>query len=211
MSEGVKQEHIVEAAIRRFSYYGVHKTTLTEIAEDLALSKQALAYYFHDKQSLVNEVGNKIASEYMDSLQTEVSSAASTEDGLFKLLEVKRDFFQKYFMLAIQAKSQELAGSHQLTEIQKKLKGEELLTISGLMKRGMISNELGPLNEQETALLILDTLHALSFCVKERIIFQDEQLITELFEKQKAVLGLFYHGLKSHPYKIQQAPLIHKH
>ena len=72
----VKQELIVDAAIRRFSHFGIAKTTLTEVAEDMAVSKQALSYYFADKQSLVNAVIEKITIEYGDRLRTEMGKAA---------------------------------------------------------------------------------------------------------------------------------------
>ncbi|RYF88533.1 MAG: TetR/AcrR family transcriptional regulator, partial [Chitinophagaceae bacterium] len=48
-----KQDQIVEAALRRFSHFGIAKTSFTEVAEDLGLSKQALSHYFNDKQGLV--------------------------------------------------------------------------------------------------------------------------------------------------------------
>ncbi len=38
-----KLDAIIEAAIRRFSHFGIQKTNMTEIADDVALSKQALA------------------------------------------------------------------------------------------------------------------------------------------------------------------------
>ncbi|HEU4470022.1 MAG TPA: TetR family transcriptional regulator, partial [Flavisolibacter sp.] len=61
----MKQEHIVEAAIRRFSHFGIAKTTMTEIADDLSLSKQSLFYYFPDKQSLVLAVREKLTENYL--------------------------------------------------------------------------------------------------------------------------------------------------
>ena len=60
----VKQEQIVEAAIRRFSHFGIAKTTLTEIADDLTITKQVLSYYFPDKQRLVEAVSVKLAMDY---------------------------------------------------------------------------------------------------------------------------------------------------
>ena len=93
----VKQELIVDAAIRRFSHFGIAKTTLTEVAEDMAVSKQALSYYFADKQSLVNAVIEKITIEYGDRLRTEMGKAATVEAALLKLTEVKGFFFREVF------------------------------------------------------------------------------------------------------------------
>ena len=60
----VKQEQIVEAALRRFSHFGITKTTVTEVADDLAVTKQVLSYYFPDKQSLVEAAIDKLSSNY---------------------------------------------------------------------------------------------------------------------------------------------------
>ena len=41
-----KRSRILEVAKRRFSHYGLAKTTMAEIAKDLAFSKALLYYYF---------------------------------------------------------------------------------------------------------------------------------------------------------------------
>ncbi len=62
-----KKEQIIEGAIKRFTHYGISKTTMNEIAEDLSVSKPSLYYYFPDKGSLVLGVISKIFSDYFDS------------------------------------------------------------------------------------------------------------------------------------------------
>ena len=51
-----RREHILEAAVRRFAHFGVQKTTMTEIADDLGMSKEALFYYCTDKHSVTRAV-----------------------------------------------------------------------------------------------------------------------------------------------------------
>src|SRR5688500_17105953 len=101
----IKQEHIIEAAVKRFSYFGVNKTTMTEIAEDLAISKPSLFYYFQDKNSLIAAVAEKIINEFLDEFKTVVERASSVEQGLLSLVEMKRAFFKKYFLLALQGET----------------------------------------------------------------------------------------------------------
>src|SRR6476660_2805069 len=98
-----KQDQIVGAALKRFSHFGIAKTTLTEVAEDLALSKQTLSYYFHDKHSLVQAVVEKLSTDYANQLRAEMDASPSVEAGLLKLTEVKAAFFENYFMLAAHA------------------------------------------------------------------------------------------------------------
>ena len=70
-----KQVLIVEAAIKRFAHFGVAKTTMSEIAADISLSKASLYYYFPDKLSLygavLQYVADKDASQHDDALAME--------------------------------------------------------------------------------------------------------------------------------------------
>src|SRR5436190_24402022 len=95
----IKQDQIVGAALRRFSHFGIAKTTLSEVADDLSVSKQALSHYFPDKQSLVDAIIEKLSTEYTDRLSKEMDQSRSVAESLLKLTEVKGIFFEKYFML----------------------------------------------------------------------------------------------------------------
>ena len=46
-----KLKLIIEASQKRFGIFGVEKTSMREIADDLKLSKASLYYYFPDKES----------------------------------------------------------------------------------------------------------------------------------------------------------------
>src|SRR5690606_18731774 len=52
MRASQKRSLILEAAIRRFAHFGLAKTTMSDIASDLAFSKALLYYYYPDKHSL---------------------------------------------------------------------------------------------------------------------------------------------------------------
>lgn len=191
------QAQIIEAAIRRFSYFGISKTTLTEVADDLAISKQALSYYFHDKQSLVNAVVDKLTQEYGMRLKAEMEQAGSVEEALLKLTTVKGIFFEKYFMLITQAEQLELIKHRSVTNWKQFLVGKESGLVTKLFENGMQTGELKPLDAQKTAELLLETLQAFSSCVKEKVALPDEQTFREVLFKQQEVIKLFYQGLKS--------------
>lgn len=56
---------IVDVAQKRFGLYGVEKTSMREIADDLKLSKASLYYYFPDKESLYRAVVEKEQVEFI--------------------------------------------------------------------------------------------------------------------------------------------------
>lgn len=197
-TEGMeRQEHILEAAIKRFSHFGIQKTTLTEVADDLSMSKQSLHYYFPDKQSLITAVEEKIKTEYIEDMRKEISGEPSVEAALLKMIEVRQKFFLKYYMLAEQVRGNEgLIPSTSVADVKKKLNERELVILVELFQKGATSGELKPFDVEKTAGLLLDTLTAFSHCINEKKGLPEPQDFQAVFQKQKDVLHLFYNGLK---------------
>lgn len=193
----VRQEHILEAAIRRFSHFGIQKTTLTEVADDLSMSKQSLHYYFPDKQSLIAAVEEKITTEYIEELRKETNDMQSVEAALLKMIEVRQRFFETYFMLAEQVRGNDvLAASASVADVKKKLTEREQGVLVELFQKGSASGELKPFDVEKTAGLLLDTLTAFSYCISEKKGLPEPQDFQAVFQKQKDVLHVFYNGLK---------------
>jgi TetR/AcrR family transcriptional repressor of mexJK operon len=197
VESNVKQDQIVEAALRRFSHFGIAKTTLTEVADDLSVTKQVLSYYFHDKQSLVNAVIDKLKADYIQQLKAEMEASHTVEEGLLKLTEVKGDFFEKYFMLVIGIDHLELARNEDAVNWRQRFAIKELALVKSLFEYGMKTGELRPLDAQKTGNLLLETLYAFSRCVKDRGALPDADAFREVMTKQREVIKLFYQGLKA--------------
>ena len=94
-----KRDQILEKAVMRFAHFGIQKTTMNEIADDLSMSKPSVYYYFPDKISLVMAVINRIISEYQDRLAELFSRSENLHDAIFSMLDLRREFFQKYFKI----------------------------------------------------------------------------------------------------------------
>ena len=94
-----KRELILEKAALRFAHFGIQKTTMNEIAEDLAISKPLVYYYFPDKVSLVVAVVEKILTEYQERLVALFAKSKDVKAAIFSMLDLRREFLQKYFML----------------------------------------------------------------------------------------------------------------
>ncbi len=194
----VRQEHILEAAIRRFSHFGIQKTTLTEVADDLSMTKQALHYYFPDKQSLTAAVEEKITSDYIERIKEKIEGADTTEEALLKMVDVRKQFFEKYFMLAEQVRKAEIKISDKsVEEVKQKLTDIESLLLSQLFQKGIERGELRQLDTKRTAALLLDTLTAFTYCISEKKGLPEKEDFEDIYRKQKEVMELFYNGLKN--------------
>lgn len=197
VESNVKHEQIMEAAIRRFSHFGIAKTTLTEVADDLAMTKQVLSYYFPDKQSLVNAVIEKLAAEYNSQLKEEMENAGTVEAALLKLTEVKGVFFEKYYMLITQAEQLELARRSAINNWKQFLTDKEIGLLTRIFNEGVGKGELKPLDASKTGELLLETLYAFSRCVTDKGALPDARAFKEVLAKQREVIKLFYEGLKA--------------
>jgi TetR/AcrR family transcriptional repressor of mexJK operon len=194
----IKQEHILDAAIKRFSYFGVSKTTLTEIAEDLDISKTLLFYYFQDKNSLITAVAGKIINEFLADFANAVENATSAEDGLLQMVELKRAYYKKYFLLAIQGEGidvNKLSSAVSQVYLTAREKGNSL--VAQLLKKGIEEKRLKDMDVERASNLVMETLSAFEFCIRARKSVPEMKDIDELFDKQKEVVTMILNGLKS--------------
>ncbi|MBD1422374.1 TetR/AcrR family transcriptional regulator [Sphingobacterium chuzhouense] len=97
-----KKEQIIQTALKRFSHYGFNKTTMSEIAMDLNITKANLYYYYPDKNALIKDVLAYISDEILTQQYAVLNQYdGSLLDVLCKLLEVKADFLKDYYVLHI--------------------------------------------------------------------------------------------------------------
>ena len=64
-----KQSVILDAARKRFAYYGFSKVTMDEIAADVGMGKASLYYYFPTKESLFEEVVKQEKNQFFNDIK----------------------------------------------------------------------------------------------------------------------------------------------
>lgn len=194
----MKQEQIVDAAIRRFTHFGIQKTNLSEIAVDLGISKPALFYYYPDKDALVAAVEERIIGSYIHAVEQQFTGNDTVETALLKLIEVRMEFFERYFMMSshLERTDPALVGTR-MAKVKQTLREREVELLVRLFERGMALGEVKPLDASKTADLLLHTISALAqHCVGDRSLPPDHATVKGIFQKQIEVLKLFYNGLK---------------
>lgn len=85
----VKRLKILEAAKRRFAHYGLAKTTMAEIAQDLSFSKALLYYYFPDKNRLYAAVFEMTVDQMLDDSTQQIDAAANVQEAMNCFLETR--------------------------------------------------------------------------------------------------------------------------
>ncbi|PST84383.1 TetR/AcrR family transcriptional regulator [Pedobacter yulinensis] len=194
-----KREQIIDGAIRRFIHFGINKTTMNEIAEDLSVSKPSLYYYFPDKSSLVVGVVERIFSDYFEMMSGEFKKEGAITDALGRLVEVRNNFFQKYYMLHL---SQGVADTQINLEAIKpkmeKMRIKERVLYEQVLEWGIAKGEIREINVKRVAELYIDSLNGItSLCIMHagKDIFPTKKDFKAIVEKQKELSEIFINGI----------------
>lgn len=195
-----KREMILEQALLRFAHFGINKTTMNDIAEDLSISKPSLYYYFPDKVRLVFAVAGRVFDEFFARLEKIIEQAESVKTALFQTIELRREFLQKYYMLHIgDIPGEQILNNEDFRKLLDETRSREITVIERLFERGVENKEFVPISCKPTAELYLETIIGLSMYVMAR---NTKQLIPELkglddiLNRQKSLTEIFLNGLK---------------
>src|SRR5690242_19466669 len=90
---------ILDAAQRRFEYYGLSKTTMDEIARDVGLGKASLYYYFPAKELLFRAVLEREHRRLLDDVGAAIASPESAAAKLALFADVRFTYFIRFVNL----------------------------------------------------------------------------------------------------------------
>lgn len=195
-----KQEQIIETALKRFAHFGINKTTMSEIADDLSSSKASLYYYFPDKASLILAVIRHILKIYHQEISQRFRKASSVKEGLYAIIDIRNEFARKYFMLHLGSE-----GLHDITVNEQAIKTllreaeeAEAGLLAELLEKDItrgIAREQDARKTAQTAIDVLIGLHLGSVIKKGRRIIPDESHFDELNRQQKFACDLLIEGI----------------
>ena len=192
-----KRSQIINAALKRFSHFGIAKTSMSEIAEDLKLSKASLYYYFPDKFSLIEAIVYQIIEESEVAINKILDDVTGTLNLLIGMLDIKKEYFDKYYMLIINLQEMNM-NEEKWMALAKQLFQREVGTTSRIFKLGIKRNELVTFDVPATSELYVAMIRGLAmFCdqaAPHTLIDRDE--LARVIEKQKQAASILINGLR---------------
>ncbi|WP_316798673.1 TetR/AcrR family transcriptional regulator [Pedobacter frigidisoli] len=194
-----KREQIIEGAIKRFSHFGIGKTTMNDIAEDLSVSKPSLYYYFPDKKSLIVGVIEKVFTDYFDLLKKKYNPDASLETVLYQTIDIRSSFFLKYFMLRISEGLPDIFNDDSMKKKLTALKDNEKVFFADIFEKAQLNGEIKHESMSHVAELYLESLMGLvNMCLLEmgKDLTPDKKAVNKMAQKQKDLSSIFIKGLK---------------
>lgn len=157
-----KKGQIIQAALKRFSHYGFHKTTMSEIAIDLNITKANLYYYYPDKNALIKDVLSHISDEIIMRQHAVLNLYdGSLLDVLCKLLEVKADYLKDYYILHINENLEWIKGQGVGTLLER-FHYRNIKIVGDLLERATKHGEIEVLSIEEAATSYTEIMEGLS-------------------------------------------------
>ncbi|MEI7661126.1 MAG: TetR/AcrR family transcriptional regulator [Bacteroidota bacterium] len=195
-----KQDAILSAAQKRLGLYGFEKTTMSEIAADLNLSKASLYYYFPDKESLWCAVLDKEQDEFFSLMNSRLKEYYDPETIISEFVKWRHGYFTTFLNLTkFRFSDRNELRPHYRTMIDKFRKHEEQ-QVTGILKQGVLSGVFDIENPEQTARMFLEILHGLRLVVvrQKPMVELTGEDYDNMLKKQQDFIALFIRSVKNH-------------
>lgn len=185
-----RKEVILSVAQRKFARYGLHKTTIDEIAKDARISKGLIYHYYSSKEDIFYAVINKEV-KYLESL---IRKAISREITPQKKLEtfIKTRLNRMLEVVNLNELNKEVVKIL-IPEIEKGLinyRKKEIKIVSSIIKEGMRNGDFKKVNPDKTAFIFLSLFRGLE------IPFIVDKILFDIGELVDFSLKIFFDGIK---------------
>jgi AcrR family transcriptional regulator len=193
-----KVELIIEASQKRFGLFGIEKTSMREIANDLKLSKASLYYYFPDKESLYKAVVEKEQIEFISKISERIFSIQEPEQLLLEYANARLSYFRTLLNLSrlrLEDYSELKPG---FRETIQDFKEKEKEILKRIFEKGISSGIFFINDTDQTASLFLDLLKGLRTTLvnEKKTLFIEQEEYDLLLQKTIAFTNIFIKSLK---------------
>jgi AcrR family transcriptional regulator len=189
---------ILEAAQKRFGLFGLEKTTMSEIASDINMSKGSIYYYFPDKEQLYKTVIEKEHDEFLQKVNERIIELSDPSEMLKEFVKVNLQFFRIFLNLS-RIRLSEIKGLNPIMkEIITSQTTKEKTILINIFKHGNESGYFKIQDHEEIASLFLDLLRGLRRMTvgKKDVFYLEMEEYDELVKKVNLFTEIFINGLK---------------
>lgn len=197
MKQEDKIENILEAATKRFAHFGVDKTTMNEIADDLGISKASLYYYFPDKLNLFAATLKRIIDKEQEK-EIPFINEADILKGIHRYLEKRTEFIIRNYRILEYMRSLRESIPEELKAIFFQARHRDYTVLSAFLKKGKEDGILSIPNLKRTAELLHDSMMGLRISLLSGLagFFPDEKQFDDLLSKEKELATVFFKALQ---------------
>jgi TetR/AcrR family transcriptional repressor of mexJK operon len=193
-----KVDFILKAAQKRLGIYGYEKTTMQEIAADIALSKAALYYYYPDKESLFKAVIENEQKEFFLQIEHRIAELTDADSMIMELVELRHTLFRQFLNLS----KFRLTDNHKvkplLNDLYQRMRELETETLTSIFKKGKETGIFQFDDASELARLFSDLLQGIRIMEMKRMsrLEMTDEENDHLIKMLREATILFINGLK---------------
>jgi len=193
-----KAGSIIKAAQKRLGLYGFEKTTMSEIAADVNLSKASLYYYFPDKESLLRAVLATEQDEFFRLVNSRMEEVTDPEKMVHEFVRIRHEYFTTFLNLTKFRFSDFFQIRPHFCELIAELRRQETGLFTGILLKGVMKGVFSVRAPEETARLFLEVIHGLRMTViRNRPIHELTQADYDLmYEKHRDFIEIFIRGIR---------------
>jgi AcrR family transcriptional regulator len=193
-----KLQLIIEASQKRFGLFGVEKTSMREIADDLKLSKASLYYYFPDKESLYKAVVEKEQSEFVAKISERIFYFNEPEQLLLEYVNARLSYFRTLLNLSRLRLETYSSLKPGFIEAINTFREKEKDIIKKIFEKGIKSGTFSIDNTDQMSSLFLDLLKGLRIMLinEKKTLIVEEEEYELLLEKTIFFTKVFIRALK---------------
>ena len=193
-----KVDFILKAAQKRLGLYGYEKTTMQEIATDIAMSKAALYYYYPDKESLFKAVIENEQKEFFLQIEQRIAELTDADTMIMELVDLRHTLFRKFLNLSKFRLNENPIVKPLLNDLYNRMRELETETLTTIFKKGKETGIFQFDDASELALLFSDLLQGIRIMEMKRMsrLEMTDEENDNLIQMLRKATALFINGLK---------------
>ncbi len=196
-----KRIKILEAAKRRFAHYGLAKTTMAEIAQDLSFSKALLYYYFPDKNRLYAAVFEMAVDEIINETTEKIRISKDVNEAMEAFLSTRLTVIKENFNIFEFSYSLRNEMPADIEAVLPSLFEKEIQQVSLILKKGVETKELVVDDIELTAKILLISLLGMRIGIlqefKNLFLPPTKEEFDYILGLQKKLSHIFINGLRT--------------
>ncbi|MFD1165673.1 TetR/AcrR family transcriptional regulator [Sphingobacterium daejeonense] len=195
-----KRMKILEAAKRRFAHYGLAKTTMAEIAQDLSFSKALLYYYFPDKNRLYAAVFEMAVDEIITETTEKINKAKDVNEAMEAFLATRLTVIKDNFNIFEFTYTLRNEMPSDIESVLPSLFEKEIQQVALILNKGIATKELEVEEVELTAKILLISLLGMRIGILQefRNLFlpPTKEEFDYILSLQKKLAKIFINGLR---------------
>jgi TetR/AcrR family transcriptional regulator len=192
-----KQAVILDAARKRFAYYGFSKVTMDEIATDVGMGKASLYYYFPTKESLFHEVIRQEKEQFLNDVRTMIDEKNAPCEMLRQYASKRVEYFRNLANLRALQFQQSPENRGSFLVLFKDFQQQEIALLQQILEVGKRAGEFEIDDTRQTAEIIMQMFYGpRAWLILKRDNALDDDTYRALEESAKQIAEVILNGIR---------------